>query len=531
MESYQRPFHRLMRSTVSACVSHPYIVVGTTFLSFVVALWGFTKLQQQFFPTSSRLEVLADLRLPEGSSITATQRLVSHLESHLDRLQKENDDKYFEHYTSYVGIGAARFFLALNPDLPDPSFSKTVIVTKSLEAREELVAKISQIFREDPEFAVARCRVNRLEFGPPVGFPVQFRVMGSDPQRLERIAQEMIQIMKQDPALIDPHVDVGEQAKSISLELDHKRLASMQLDPQRVADTMQASLSGVPVTQIREGTELIDIVVRAAADSRSNPATIGDLMVRSNNGAAVPLNQVAKVSYTHEPPILWRRNQESMLTVRGDVIDGVQPPDVSSRLYKKFDKIHASLPPGYRIEQGGGIEESTKANQALFQVFPLMILVMLTLLMLQVQNFRKAFLVFGIAPLGIIGATLFLHIFNAPFGFVALLGVIALAGMDMRNSVILIDQIEQDKANGLTEWQAVIESAVRRARPVVLTAATAILAMVPLTRSIFWGPMAIAIMGGLSLATFLTLLNLPALYVILFRVKRDSGLDDSTSAV
>ncbi len=520
-EAYQRPFHRWMRSIITACVSRPYLIVGTTLLCFVASLVGFTKLQQQFFPTSSRLELLVDIRMPEGSSIAATQRLTEHLESQLESIQKESSDKqYFENYTSYIGIGAARFFLALNPDLPDPAFAKTVIVTKDLDAREELFAKLSKLIQDDPEFSVARCRVNRLEFGPPVGFPVQFRVMGDNPNEIRRIALDVMQVMKKDKALIDPHLNVGERSKTIDLDLDHKRLAAMQLDPQRVADTMQATLTGVPVSQIREGTELVDIVVRATADDRLNPGTVGDLMVRSNNGSAVPIRQVAKVTYSNEDPILWRRNQESMIVVRGDVIDGVQPPDVSARINKQLDAIRAQLPPGYRIDLGGGIEESLKANKALFAVFPLMILVMLTLLMLQVQNFRKAFLVFGIAPLGVIGATLFLHLFNAPFGFVALLGVIALAGMDMRNSVILIDQIEQDKEHGLSEWDAVIESAVRRARPVVLTAATAILAMIPLTRSIFWGPMAIAIMGGLSLATFLTLLNLPALYVILFRVKK-----------
>jgi multidrug efflux pump subunit AcrB len=523
-QAYNRPFHRLMRGFITICVSRPYLVVGTTLIAFIAAVVGFTTLQQQFFPTSSRLEVLVDLRLPEGSSIEATQRLTHRMEEHLEALQKTHpDDPYFEHYTSYIGIGAARFFLALNPDLPDPSFAKIVIVSKDLVKREELVAKISETLQSDPEFSIARCRVNRLEFGPPVGFPVQFRVTGDDESTLNRIAYQVLDVMKDDPAMIDPHIDVGEQAKSIDMQLDHRRLAAMKLSPQRVADTMQAMLTGVSVTQVREGTELVDIVVRASEEDRSNPATIGDLMVRSDSGASLSLNQVARITPVQEPPILWRRNQESLLTVRGDVVDGVQPPDVSNRIYAQLAEIRSQLPPGYRIEQGGGVEESAKANKALFAVFPVMIMVMLTLLMLQVQNFRKALLVFGIAPLGIIGATLFLHLFNAPFGFVAMLGVIALAGMDMRNSVILIDQIEQDMASGLSQWEAVIESSVRRARPVVLTAATAILAMIPLTRSVFWGPMAIAIMGGLSLATFLTLLNLPALYVILFRVKKDQS--------
>jgi multidrug efflux pump subunit AcrB len=293
----------------------------------------------------------------------------------------------------------------------------------------------------------------------------------------------------------------------------------MGMTPTEIEQGLQTLLSGTPISQYREGTETIPIVARAVAHERLNLNELADMTLFTLHGRSLPLSQVGEIEHVLEPPIAWRRNQERILTVRCDIADGNQAPDVSARINRQLGSIRSSLPPGYRIDLGGAIEESTKANIALFKVFPPMIVIMLTLLMSQVHDFRKMLLIFGIAPLGLIGAVAALHAFSAPFGFVALLGLIALAGMDMRNSVILVDQIEQDRASGLSEWEAVIESSVRRARPVILTAATAILAMIPLTRSIFWGPMAIAIMGGLSIATFLTLINLPAIYVMIFRVR------------
>jgi len=523
-DSFQRPFHRAMRYVVTACVSYPYVVVMTTVLMFVSAIIGFAFVPQQFFPLSSRLELLVDIRLPEASAIGKTESIVASAEALLQRLNGDVDPETGEppidHFTSYVGIGSARFFLALNPDLPNPAFGKIVVVTKDVAAREKVWKQLNAAFADDPEFADARMRVKRLEFGPPVGYPVQYRVVGPDADVVASAAAQVRDLMRRDAALVDTHIDGGERGKVIDLELNHGRLSTLGIDPQSIAETMQTMLSGTTVTQVRENTELVDVVVRAKASKRLDPASINDLTVRSRSGQPITVSQLASVKYTTEDAILWRRDQESMLTVRADVVDGVQAPEVSARLTPEIKKLSATLPMGHRIDVGGAIEESEKANVALFSVFPLMVLVMLTLLMLQVQNFRKLFLVFGIAPLGLIGATIFLLLFNAPFGFVALLGLIALAGMDMRNSVILIDQIEQDHEAGMSLWNAVIESAVRRARPVVLTAATAILAMIPLSRSVFWGPMAIAIMGGLSVATFLTLLNLPSLYVILFRVKK-----------
>lgn len=539
--NYNTGMYRSLRAIITLCVRNPLKVVSVTLVAFIASMHGFTQLQQQFFPQSSRPELMVDIKMPEGSSFLATADMVRKVESLLVKKLPNSEDKDQDHakqpfsfldliihrthdsdwdvnhFTSYTGAGSARFFLALNPDLPNASFAKIVIQTTGVKAREKLRRELLAAFESDPQFAVPRLRVLRLDFGPPVGFPVQFRVMGPDREGVLAIGDKVREIMRQEKATVDVNFEWNEASKMIRLAVDQDRAHSMGLNTQEISSTLQTLLSGAPIAQFREGTETVEVVVRAIPEERLELDSLQNLSLFNNDGKAIPLSQVATAHYELEPPILWRRNQETMLTVRSDTIDGVQAPDVTNRIFPKL--LALDLPPGYRIERGGAVEESEKANLALFSVFPVMILIMLTLLMLQVQSFKKAALVFGIAPLGLIGAVAFLLIFNAPFGFVALLGVIALAGMDMRNSVILIDQIDQDMQGGLTEWEAVIESAVRRARPVILTAATAILAMIPLTRSVFWGPMAIAIMGGLSVATFLTLINLPALYVLIFRVK------------
>ena len=515
--AYDSRFHRLLRSAVTFCVDHPKSIVAGTVVAFGIALFGFTTIQQQFFPQSSRPELIINVRLAEGSSFEATEAEVARIEALLQ------GDENIEHFTAYTGAGSIRFFLAMDPDLPAVNFAKFIILTKGVESREQLRNRLMKVFDEDPAFAAATIRVLRLDFGPPVGYPVQFRVIGPNPDEVRRIAYQVREVMRTEPAAVAPNLEWNETAKRVRLQVDQDRARLIGFAPQEVANSMQILLTGTPVSQFRDGRESIDVVARAVATERGDLEHIADLSLFTNAGQAIPLSQVAVPVYDHEEPILWRRNRETMLTVRADVLDGWQAPDVSNRLSGKLSEVKAALPPGYRIEEGGAVEESGKANKALFAVFPLMVLVMWTLLMAQVQNFRKAILVFVISPLGMIGAVTALHVFNAPFGFVALLGVIALAGMDMRNSVILIDQIEQDMLHGMTQWEAVIESAVRRARPVILTAATAILAMIPLTRSVFWGPMAMAIMGGLSIATFLTLMNLPALYVLMFRVKKAVG--------
>ncbi|XZE46632.1 efflux RND transporter permease subunit [Pirellulaceae bacterium SH467] len=518
---FQTPFHRALRWLIRGCVKRPYAVVSITVAMFIAALFGFTRLQQQFFPLSSRTELMVDVRLHEGSSIQATEAMIQSVEQRISPLLTADgeNEPLIQHFTSYVGAGSARFFLALNPDLPNPSFGKIVIQTTSVYAREELRTRLKKLFEQDGQFADASVRVLRLEFGPPTGYPVQFRVIGPDPSTVRRLAKDVRQVMRSDPAVIDVNLEWDEPAKSVQVDIDQDRARLMGLTPQEVELGLETLLSGTTVSQFRDGTETIPVVARAIKSERASIETLGNLTLFTPTGKVVPIEQVGKIRPTFEEPIVWRRNQERMLTVRCDVADGFQAPDVTNRIEKELSELKSSLPPGYRIEAGGAAEESVKANKALFAMFPPMILIMLTLLMSQVHSFKKMILIFGIAPLGLIGAVASLHFFNAPFGFVALLGVIALAGMDMRNSVILVDQIEQDIAGGLNEWDAVIESSVRRARPVILTAATAILAMIPLTRSVFWGPMAMAIMGGLSIATFLTLVNLPALYVLFFRIK------------
>ena len=519
---FQSPFHRTLRSIIRVCVRRPLYVVSITFAMFVASVFGFTQLQQQFFPLSSRTELMIDVRMNEGASGEATYRMAEKIEGLLQPLLEPADGEEqpsVDRFTSYVGAGAARFFLALNPDLPNPSFGKIIIHTTSISARETLRAELKRRFEQDECFSDASLRVMRLEFGPPVGFPVQFRVIGPDPKIVRSIANDVREVMRKEPAALDVNLEWDEPAKSIHIDIDQDRARLMGLAPQEIELGLQTLLSGTPISQYREETETIQVVARAIESERLNLTQFADMTLFTQNGRAVPLSQIGNIRPGLEEPIVWRRNQERSLAVRCDVADGFQAPDISSKVEKKLETLKAGLPVGYRIEAGGAIEESNKANKALFAMFPIMILLMLTLLMSQVHSFKKMILIFGIAPLGLIGAVAFLLLFGSPFGFVALLGVIALAGMDMRNSVILVDQIEQDIAQGLSEWDAVIESSVRRARPVILTAATAILAMIPLTRSVFWGPMAIAIMGGLSIATFLTLINLPALYVLFFRVK------------
>jgi multidrug efflux pump subunit AcrB len=506
---------------------------------FLGSLYGFTRLQQQFFPLSSRGEILVDVRMNEGAPIGATKAMVERVEKLLvpmmDPDQTESPQTEpaghsvhavsadIQHFTSYIGAGSARFFLALNPDLPNPSFGKIIIQTPNAAARERVRSTLLNELDRLPEFAEASFRVMRLEFGPPVGFPVQFRVVGPDPAVVRNIAAEVREVMRRDPAALHVNFEWEELAKSIHVQIDQDRARLLGLSPQEIEQGLQTLLSGSTISHYREGTETIPVVARAIDEERLSLDQLADMTLFTLNGRSVPLQQVGRLEYTLEEPIVYRRNQERMLSVRCDVVDGAQAPDVSARIDQQLVDLRAKLPPGYRIDMGGASEESNKANKALFALFPLMILVMLTLLMSQVQDFRKMLLIFGIAPLGLIGAVAALHIFQAPFGFVALLGVISLAGMDMRNSVILVDQIQQDVANGLSEWEAVIESSVRRARPVILTAATAILAMIPLTTSVFWGPMAMAIMGGLSVATFLTLVNLPAIYVLIFRIRPGQG--------
>jgi multidrug efflux pump subunit AcrB len=517
---YETRMYRGLRSVIQWCVNHRVKTVLATVGVFVASIVAFGHVQQQFFPLSERPELFFQLRLPEGTAFNVTEKSVKEAE----KLLKGDQD--IATYTSYVGQGSPRFWLGLNPQLPNEAFAEIVIVAKGVEARERIKAKIEKAVAEG-DLSEARVRVDRFNFGPPVGFPVQFRVIGPDPQVVREIAYKVRDVVKENRNIRDPQLDWNEQSPYLKLVVDQDRARALGLTPQDVSQALAMLISGVPVTTVRDGVEKVDVVARAVPSERLDLGHVGDLTVTSRNGVAVPLTQIAKIEYAHEEPIIWRRNRDMAITVRGDVADGVQAPDVTNQIWPKLQDIRDHLAPAYRIEPGGAFEESAKGNASIFVLFPLMVIVMLTLLMVQLQSFSRLLLVFLTAPLGIVGASLGLNVANQPFGFVALLGLIALAGMIMRNTVILVDQIETDVAHGLTRREAIVEATVRRARPVVLTALAAILAMIPLSRSAFWGPMAITIMGGLFVATFLTLLYLPGLYALWFR----KSLEESGGSV
>jgi multidrug efflux pump len=515
---YDTRIYRGLRRVIEVALRWRKTVVALTVSMFVAAIAGFGFVQQQFFPTSTRTELFFELRLPEGTAIGVTDAAAKKAEQLLA------GDPDIVTYTSYVGQGSPRFWLGLNPVLPNPNFAQIVVVTKDLEARERVKARLEHALA-DGAVPQARTRVDRFTFGPPVGFPVQFRVVGPDPLKVRGIAEQVRAVMAENADIIDPHLNWNEQVKSIRLEVDQDRARALGLTPQDVSQMLQTLLSGYVVTQYREGIEHIDVMARAVPSERLELDRLPSLTIVTRNGVAVPLSQIARLHYEFEEPILWRRNRDIVLTARGDVVDNVQAPDVTNAVLPKLRPIKAALPYGYRIETGGSIEESVKANAALVVVFPVMAIAMLALLMVQLQSFSRLALVFVTAPLGLIGATGALLVSNRPFGFVALLGLIALAGMIMRNTVILVDQIDRDIAAGHGRHRAVVDATIRRARPVALTALAAILGMIPLAGSVFWGPMAITIMGGLLVATVLTLVVVPALYALWFRVRENERAD------
>ncbi|HEY0852216.1 MAG TPA: efflux RND transporter permease subunit [Bradyrhizobium sp.] len=507
---YETRIYRSLRRVVQWCVEHRIKVVAATVGVFVVSIAAFGHVQQQFFPLSERPELFLQLRLPEGTAFNVTEKTVKKAEELL------KGDKDINTYTAYVGQGSPRFWLGLNPQLPNEAFAEIVIISKNVAARERIMAKIEKAVANGalPE---ARVRVDRFNFGPPVGFPVQFRVIGPDANKVRDIAYQVRDVVRANRNVKEVQLDWNEQSPYLKLVVDQDRARALGLTPQEVSQSLAMLISGAQVTTVRDGIEKVGVVARAVPSERLDLGKVGDLTITSRNGIAVPLQQIAKIEYAHEEPIMWRRNRDMAITVRTDVVDGVQAPDVTNQIWPQLKDIRDKLEPAYRIEPGGAFEESAKGNASIFILFPVMVMVMLTLLMIQLQSFSRLTLVFLTAPLGIVGASLGLNVANQPFGFVALLGLIALAGMIMRNTVILVDQIETDVAHGLTRREAIVEATVRRARPVVLTALAAILAMIPLSRSAFWGPMAITIMGGLFVATFLTLLYLPGLYALWFR--------------
>ena len=513
---YDTRIYRALRRAVAACLRWRITTVAATVAIFAAGVVGFGHVQQQFFPLSERPELFLQLRLPEGTAIGTTAAAVREAEALIGL-----DDPDVANFTAYVGQGSPRFWLGLNPQLPNQAFAEIVVVARDVEARERVKTRLEAAVGQG-RLSQARVRVDRFNFGPPVGFPVQFRVVGPDPLAVREIAYRVRDVMRANDKTVDVHLDWNEMSPSVRLVVDQERARALGLNVQDVAQTLQTLISGVTVTTLRDGTEKVGIVARAVAAERLDLGAVGDLTVIARGGVAVPVSQVARLEYAHEEPILWRRNRDMAITVRADVVDGVQPPDVTNAIWPTFQQIRDGLAPGYRLEIGGAVEESGKANASLAALFPIMVGVMLLILMIQLQNFSRLVLVILTAPLGLVGASLALNAAGKPFGFVALLGLIALAGMIMRNAVILVDQIETDVAAGHARRDAIVDATVRRARPVVLTALAAILAMIPLTRSAFWGPMAFTIMGGLFVATFLTLLFLPALYGLWFRNSLDA---------
>ena len=517
---YETPFYRRVRNTVDWCVEQRWLVIGATVAAFVLAVIALnTGVQKQFFPASNRPELLIDLWLPQGASLKATESEAKKVEQLLLKEPAMNDSvKYF---ASYIGNGSPRFYLPLDQQLFNDNFAQFVVTTSGIEAREDLKRRLEERFMAGSgEFANVRARVLRLENGPPVGYPVQFRISGEDIGRLRQGAEEVAAVMRANPHLKDVSFDWNEMSKSVRLEIDQDRARALGISSQELSGFLNSMLTGIPVTQMREGDQLVDIVARASGDERSRLAALADINIHTANGRYVPLAQVAKIHYELEEGLIARRNRLPTITVRADIRDNTQAPVISAQIDPQLDEVRSRLPPGFRVELGGTAEEAAKGEDSIKAVMPLMLVGVITLLMIQLQNIGRTVLVLLTAPLGLIGVALALLIFQVPFGFVANLGVIALSGMIMRNSVILVDQIEQDEKAGKPVWEAIVSSTVRRFRPIMLTAAAAVLAMIPLTRSVFWGPMAVAIMGGLIVATLLTLLFLPALYAAWYRVRR-----------
>ena len=508
-------FYNWLRKVIEWCILRRKTVIAATALSLVLGGLGMGLTEKQFFPSSNRIELMADLWLPEGASIRATEREAARLERLLE------GDPGVASYVTYVGNGSPRFFLSLDQQLFRANFAQVIVLTKDIAARERVIAKVRQALADD--FPGVRGRVNRVPLGPPVNYPVQFRVLGEDAAKLKEIAERVAEKMRANPHAVDVHPNWGDRVLALRVDVDQEKARALGVSSHSVSRAVAAVVSGTPLGQYRENDRLIDVVLRAPAEERGSLAALGELGVPATSGRSVPLAQVANVREALEEPILWRRSRELALTVRADIVDGAQAPDVTTAIEPTLAEIRSSLPAGYRIEAGGAFEENAKAQASIAAGLPMVLAVILALLMLQLKSFSRSVMVLLTAPLAIVGVALALLVFSKPFGFVAMLGAIALGGMIMRNSVILVDQIEQDVAAGHPVWIAIREAAVRRFRPITLTAAAAVLAMIPLARSVLWGPMAYAIMGGLIVATVLTLLFVPALYAAWFGVRAQAS--------
>ncbi|MCD9032113.1 efflux RND transporter permease subunit [Luteimonas sp. Y-2-2-4F] len=514
-DPYQRPFYRRFRRWLDWSLTHRWLVIGLTAGALVASVLLFRFVPQQFFPDSTRLELMVDLELAEGSSLRATHAQALRLEAML------HDRPGVENYVAYVGTGSPRFYLPLDQQLPAANFAQFVVMTTDTGARERVRAWL--IDEAAPRFPELQLRVTRLETGPPVGYPIQLRVSGEHIDRVREIARRVAERVRANPHAANVGLDWDEPSKVVRLRIDQDRARALGVSSQHVANFLAGSLSGLTVSVYREDNELIEMLMRGPADERTGLELLGSLAVPTAGGQSVPISQIATLEYAFEDGIVWHRDRLPTVTVRADIRDATTPPTVVAQILPTLEDIRQALPQGYLLETGGTLEDSQRGQDSIRAGMPLFLFVVMTLLMLQLRSLSRSLLVLLTAPLGLIGVTLFLLLFRVPFGFVAMLGTIALAGMIMRNSIILVDQIEQDIRAGHARWDAIVEATVRRFRPIVLTALAAILAMIPLSRSVFFGPMAVAIMGGLTVATVLTLIFLPALYAAWFRVRRDEA--------
>ncbi len=517
---YNTAFYSAFRKLVNACVRYRKTVIVLTLAMFVLSVIGFGKVQQQFFPDSTRLDIVVDLRLAEGASYQATNAEVKKLEAWLHNWRKTHpttETSGIDNFVAYIGSGSPRYYLPTDIKLPHRGFAQFVILNKDLATREALRTDLIALFETD--FPSLRASVTRLENGPPVGFPVLFRVDGNDIPKIREIAHKIEAIMLANPHLTNVQLGWEEPSKVMKVSIDQSKARLLGVNSVDIANMLNGAMSELYITEFREGNERIDLVARGAEVERTKLSRLPNLMINTQNGTSVPLSQIATISSEFEEGVIWRRNRVPSLQVRANLRGNMQAPVVSGQIEAQLTEIKANLPLGITIETGGAVEEAAKGAASVAKGAPLFLVVVLTLLILQLRSFSRVFLVLLTAPLGLIGVTIALLVFDKPFGFVAMLGTIALSGMIMRNSVILVDQIDQDIASGLAPWQAIVESTIRRFRPIVLTAAAAILAMIPLTRSVFFGPMAVAIMGGLAVATVLTVLLLPSLYALWYRIK------------
>lgn len=512
---YDTRYYNQFRRLLTRVIARKWIVASTVIVLFVVAILGMGMVKKQFFPTSDRPEVLVEVQMPYGTSIEQTSITTAKIE---DWLKQQDEAKIV---TSYIGQGSPRFYLAMAPELPDPSFAKIVVLADSQEAREALKFRLREAAANGlaPE---ARVRVTQLVFGPYSPFPVAYRVMGPDPATLREIADKVKAVMQASPMMRTVNTDWGPRVPTLHFTLDQDRLQSVGLTSSTVAQQLQFLLSGVPITSVREDIRSVQVVGRAAGEIRRDPAKIEGFTLVGSAGQRIPLSQIGEVEVRMEDPVLRRRDRTPTITVRGDIAETLQPPDVSATIVKSLQPIIDTLPAGYRIEQAGSIEESAKATKAMAPLFPIMIAITLLIIILQVRSMSAMVMVFLTAPLGLIGVVPTLLLFNQPFGINALVGLIALSGILMRNTLILIGQIHHNEKEGLDPFHAVVEATVQRARPVLLTAMAAILAFIPLTHSVFWGTLAYTLIGGTLGGTIMTLVFLPAMYAIWFKIRPDN---------